>query len=93
MLCEGDHTLTYIDLPVQELYKSVVIPDIVQLELGVMFDKCPYIGTIHFLCGDHNELCGVAGILGIFQFQFCNYRTSSTCSQAQTTSCLVGTRT
>jgi hypothetical protein len=49
---------------VQELYKSVVLPCMIQLEHGVKIGGQCYIGTMHFLCGDHNELCAVAGILG-----------------------------
>ena len=29
-----------------------------------MFQGQAYIGTINFLCGDHNELCEVGGIVG-----------------------------
>lgn len=62
-----------LDLPVQELYKSVVIPDLIQLEHGVTFDEKAYFGTIHFLCGDHNELCAIAGILGAAVITFLKY--------------------
>lgn len=50
------------DVPVQEIYKYVVVPDMFQLEQGVTINGTRYVGTIHFIAGDHVELCKLAGI-------------------------------
>lgn len=53
-----------IDLPVQEIYKQVVVPDMYQLENGVMIRGASYVGSIHFIAGDHQEICALAGLPG-----------------------------
>lgn len=54
--------LTCADIPVRSVYEAFVVQDIWQLENGIRVDNHNYIGTIHFIAGDHVELCALAGI-------------------------------
>jgi hypothetical protein len=47
---------------VQEIYKRLVLPDVLQLERGITLDGENYVGTIHMIIGDHIELIELAGL-------------------------------
>lgn len=58
-MCNG----CVLDVPVQEVYEKIVLPDVYQLEHGVHFvGSGNFIGTIHFIAGDHEEIVALAGI-------------------------------
>lgn len=46
----------------QDVYKHIVVPDMLQLENGIRIWDKNFVGTIHFIAGDHVELCDLAGI-------------------------------
>ena len=52
------------DISVQEIYKQVVIPDVYQLENGIAIGSQFFVGTIHFIAGDHVELIDLGGLPG-----------------------------
>lgn len=64
----------FADVPVQQVVKNVLIPDLMQLEKGIRVPQpgdlsqwTNYIGSLHVYIGDHVEICQVAGILtGMF---------------------------
>jgi hypothetical protein len=67
---------------VQEVVKKVLIPDLMQLEMGIQVRQAgdssqwsSFIGSLHVFIGDHVEICQVAGILtGTF---FCQVKSQS----------------
>lgn len=44
------------------MYENFVVRDMWQLENGIRVNGQNYIGTIHFIAGDHVELCALAGL-------------------------------
>jgi len=56
--------LSPTDISVQEIYKQVVIPDVYQLENGIAIGSQFFVGTIHFIAGDHVELIDLGGLPG-----------------------------
>ena len=55
----------FADIGVQEIYKQVVLPDMFQLENGIVLGGKHFVGTIHFIAGDHKELIELGGLPGM----------------------------
>lgn len=56
------------EVSVKEIYRQIIIPDILQLEQGIQVTSADgvtrsYVGSIHMIIGDHVELCDLAGII------------------------------
>lgn len=70
----------HTDVPLKEIYRQVIIPDMLQLEHGIQVESeadptkvtC-YIGSVHMVIGDHMELCKLAGIITGINNSFLKY--------------------
>jgi len=50
------------DIPVEEIFRKIIVPDMWQLENAITVGGKLYVGSIAFIAADHVEICKIAGI-------------------------------